>query len=206
MKTTQLFADLFIIGTQVVIWLSLLVASIFERDLAFLFNRLYEGNTFKIFISTVIILACYVLGILFDEAWEQLLYKVSGWFKKGKAQEQKKVKQEIDEDWSKEAYVFARSASGTMQLNYMRGRYRIVRGSMFNMGLIILSSILYIWRVPEVGLREGLTVSITIVIFGIVILALSRFVFLSLKEAYWLRVRGIYKALKEDSSCTTAGS
>jgi D-alanyl-lipoteichoic acid acyltransferase DltB (MBOAT superfamily) len=132
MSTTQLFAELLVSGTGVVIWLAFLLAWAFRISFQDLTS---DANIFTL---APIVAIAYVLGIVMD----RLGYSIF------RGSEHRLRNRIVDSKESppirdQEMYVVTNSNELGLQINYNRSRLRICRSWIINFILIAISSALW---------------------------------------------------------------
>jgi hypothetical protein len=132
MSTTQLFAELLVSGTGVVIWLAFLLAWGFQIS----FRELTSDAS--IFTLAPIVAIAYVFGIILD----RMGYSI---FRGSERRFRNRVvgSQESPHIKDKELYVLTNSKELGLQINYNRSRLRICRSWIINFILIAISSALW---------------------------------------------------------------
>jgi hypothetical protein len=148
MATTQLFAELLVIGIGVAIWLALLLGAV-------LGYRVQEGLP-KFDTPALVALAAvaYVLGIVVDRLARNA-------FRSLEARLSKRIlgTEDLPAPHLLEREVLAASEILGFQIQYNRSRYRICRAWVFNSAFITLAFIAWSLRVRAVGLWEGLVLA-----------------------------------------------
>jgi hypothetical protein len=132
MSTTQLFAELLVTGTGVVIWLAFLLAWGFRLS----FQDITANAT--VFTLAPIVAVAYVLGIVMDRLGYSLF---RGWERRlrGGIVDSKRTPPIED----RERYVLTNSEELGLQTTYNRSRLRICRSWVINFILIAVSSALW---------------------------------------------------------------
>lgn len=159
MSTTNLFAELIVIGTGAITWVMLLILSIFGYQWVPL-ERLFSISALVPILSSV-----YVLGIIFDRISDTVFEKWWGdglrrvWFKEKKQYHNARLR------------ILFRSERLWNLLEYGRSRLRICRGWALNSVLIAISINIFVWtRLYEQPFAMTLSVSGTL---AMLLLALS---------------------------------
>lgn len=192
MSTTTLFVELVIIGLEVIVWLMLLISSIFGITWFLPISTVFDKA--NLFMSLLTFSVAYVLGIIFDEIYD---FFIRPWENRIQKQLQDAGHPKM---WDMQAYIFSHSDEATSQLHYVRARLRILRASIFNIALIALFTILFLWQqFPTTNpIRSSLMIFTGAI--GIILVGLTVFVYQRIVVSYWLRLRSIYQSLKEDKS------
>lgn len=189
MSTTTLFVELLIVGFQAIVWIIFLVATVIGPQC---FQQLAIGFSIAGTPITMAFIAVgYFLGVILDEFYESL---IDPWAKRLRKKCNEKG---LPEMWDIQAFIFTKSNTATMRLEYIRSRIRIVRSSVFNLTFIIVFSILYycIRLTPEIPWRTGAIIFTSVA--GLVIVPITIFVYRRLVIFYWGRAKSIYKSLHE---------
>ena len=196
MSTTTVFVELLIIGLESVAWLSLLISSLFGLDWLTTIAGIFEKA--DVFATIAVIGLAYVVGIVVDEICDSL---IEPWAKRIRESVQSDTKLKM---WDVQAYVFSHSEVATSQLGYMRSRLRILRSSIFNIPLIIVFALLFLWTRAAVtaDLKAGITWFISVV--GLLLVGCALFVYRRITLSYWLRTLSIYKSLKRKEKASVS--
>jgi hypothetical protein len=192
MSTTALFVELLVIGLETLIWLALLVSSLFGLDWVSHMGTAFEKA--GVFATVAMVSLAYLVGIIVDEICDSL---IEPWATRIRSSVQEEDQPEM---WDMQAYVFTHSEEATAQLGYMRSRLRILRSSIFNIALIGVFALIFLWtRAPVArSLKPSLTWFISIA--GLVTVGLTLFVYWRITLSYWLRARSIYRSFREQTS------
>ncbi len=180
MTTTQLFAELLVIGIGVACWLSLLLAAAFGY-------RFDEGIP-KLDASLLVALAAvaYVLGIVVDRIAYALLNRMESKITKGAdhlyAQEM-------------ERYILVSSDALGKQTQYNRSRLRICRAWVVNALLIVLAFM--IWDV-HVGSLPFVP-SLALVVIGLAVCVVMAWTVRALLRDHYKNLLGSYDFLKKNA-------
>ena len=147
MQTTNLFVELIVIGFGAVIWLSLILLSVFG----------YAWIPFNQVLSlpalVPIVAASYILGIVVD----RLTDSASSYWD-GKLRDQHFTDQQVYQN--ARTIIYSQSTSLKDWFQYGRSRLRICRGWIFNALLCLCSLLAFIWiRLPENSPRIRLTIA-----------------------------------------------
>jgi len=195
-STTTVFVELLIIGLESVAWLSLLISSLFGLDWLTTIAGIFEKA--DVFATIAVIGLAYVVGIVVDEICDSL---IEPWAKRIRESVQSDTKLKM---WDVQAYVFSHSEVATSQLGYMRSRLRILRSSIFNIPLIIVFALLFLWTRAAVtaDLKAGITWFISVV--GLLLVGCALFVYRRITLSYWLRTLSIYKSLKRKEKASVS--
>jgi hypothetical protein len=179
MNTTELFAELLITGTGVVIWIVFLIAAVFGlsiQDIA--------TNT-NVFTLVPIVGLAYVLGIIIDRLGYGLFAGPETRILKGI------VKQNIKPSISdKEKFILTHSERLSFQLNYNRSRLRVCRSWCINFLLIAVAS--GIW-----AYTSKLSYTFFLSVLNLALAIASVLTWRKLVKDYYLSVQSSYTFLVE---------
>jgi len=189
MSTTTVFVELLIVGLESLVWLVLLVSSLFGVDWVPTIIIAFEKA--DVFATVAVIGLAYVVGIVVDEICEWL---IEPWAKRLRDSVQGDTELEV---WGMQAYVFSHSEGATSQLGYMRSRLRILRSSIFNTVLVVVLGLVFLWTRSAIAanLKGGLTWFVSIA--GLVSVGCALFAYRRIELSYWRRTVGVYRSLKE---------
>lgn len=134
MSTTDLFVEIIVIGVGAMIWMGLLVMSIFG------YSWLPSSQLFSIASLLPILAITYVFGIVIDRASDALFDKL---WKPSLAQQ---FYPKDGDDYDDRRFIYLRSEQLAKLLEYGRSRLRICRGWTLNSLLIWLSLNIFILR------------------------------------------------------------
>lgn len=194
MSTTLLFAELIIIGVEAILWIFLLMLTIFGLDWLKVI-----GNTSISDWQTVIVIVAlsivYVIGIIVDRIADLLF---AGWDKKLRD----KI---IPNPFMGIAVMRFELGKDNEYLNrqfeYTRSRMRISRSSVVNFALSILFGlILLLTRFGSITPSEKTKYILAIVIFGVILLTSALYTWQKLTKTYFGLVKthwDLYKRKKE---------
>jgi hypothetical protein len=101
------------------------------------------------------------------------------------------------EMWDMQSYVFTHSKEATEQLAYVRSRIRIMRSSIFNLGLIGVFAIVFVSKQASIANDARLNLIWFIGLTSVAVVGMTMFVYWRTELSYWLRTRSVYKSLKE---------
>jgi len=194
MSTTTVFVELLIIGLESLVWLALLISSLFGLDWVPTIVSTFEKA--DVFATIAVIGLAYIVGIVVDEICDSL---IEPWAKRIRDSVQNDTKLKM---WDIQAYVFSHSEVATSQLGYMRSRLRILRSSIFNIILVVVFALVFLWTraAVAVDLKAGLTWFISAA--GLLSVGCALFVYRRVALSYWLRALGIYKSLKREEKAS----
>ncbi len=199
MATTTLLVELLIIGLQTLIWVSLFVFSVFGWSWL---SHIYIQKVFEhigVFFTIILIALAYVLGIMFDEIYA----RCTRWLEKHawnvvcfKEPHSPTIALPVNRH-DAQSYIFVHFPEATTlaELGAMRTRVRILRSSVFNVFLIAVSALVFLWLKNRVGVCLKSRLTWFIGIAGVLLISLTAFVFYSLWKSYWRRVRELYLEL-----------
>jgi len=186
MTTTNVFAELLIIGVETLAWIALLILCLFG----------YDWIDFSIFnnLAIAIPLAAftYVLGIIMDRVSDTLLAGADH------AIRQKVLGERAAQSFaSLRIYILAQSPHLSTDLDYLRSRLRIMRSSMINFGLLaILAAVFILSRLP-IPPPTRYFVAATTFLLGVLLASLSHYAWRASSITYYLRLQTAFALLPE---------
>jgi len=184
-----MFIELLVVGFETLIWFALLTGTLFGVDWVPSLQDIFSHA--EILATAILIGLAYLLGIIVDgitdailEKWEvRILRSVQG-----------------EENVSK-LDMFARaistSESAPTILRYPRSRIRILRSSMFNLGLISVGALCLLWTRLSVQPRVRTGLTLFIMITGLVMTGAAIFAYWHLESFYWKLVKSFYLVARE---------
>jgi hypothetical protein len=185
MNVTSLFAELIIIGCEALIWLVLLFCLFFGYD--WLFNLLPKLEKLEILVAVPVLGIAYILGIIVDELCDSF---IEPWT----AKLRNSLREEGQLDmWDMQALIFNKSQEGSMQLNYMKSRLRILRSSIYNFG--ITTCFCSILLITNQNIQNKGYYFIIALLFGVALTCSTIYVYKRLTLAYWKRIKSLYKTI-----------
>lgn len=178
MTTTNVFAELLIIGIETIGWIALLIFSAFG----------YHWLDFSIFnhlaVAVPLAVAAYVLGIIMDRVSDKLLAGADHAIRR----------RVLDEQTAKafapmRLYILAQSPYLSTELDYMRSRLRIMRSSFINFGLLGVTGAAFILSrvVTTTSTRYGAAAATLGA--GILLASLSYYAWRASSMTYYLRLQ-----------------
>ena len=179
MSTTQLFAELLVIGIGALIWIAILIAGVSQLS----FQNI--STNANIFTLAPIVGVAYVLGIIVD----RISY---GLFRKLEERTRNKI---IEPNTSpsaddRERYILTNSEELSIQITYNRSRLRVCRSWIINFSLIAAASA--IW-----GDASKLKTPILLPILSLSLAVITFLVWLKLSKDYYINIQASYEFLAE---------
>lgn len=157
MNTTLLFVELLITGIQSMVWVSLLVLTVFGYEwLAVLTSKILTD--FSVIVTSILISFAYSLGVIFDRVSDHFFHNIGKAIGKQEFPEADKPISVIRFNLGKD------NPHLNTQIEYTRTRIRISRSSSLNIGLITIFAILFVLFQVSVSLKFGII--IFILLFG----------------------------------------
>jgi hypothetical protein len=192
MNSTTLFVEILITGLESVIWLGFLLGCLFGTTWLSFIGNAFE--TAQAFTTTLLLGLVYVVGIIFEEVTDALS---EPWSDKLKASLNNGSLSRYNDI---QDYVYSHYAVKLDdQLGYMRSRRRILRASAFNILLIAIFAIIFIWlRITDLDMTPKISMSIFIAVVGVLGIWLSLFTYKRITSDYVKSFQGIYKSLMAD--------
>lgn len=148
MKTTNLFAEIVIIGGETLAWIAILISAIMSLSLSEALKFLSEPS---IWIPGLI--ASYIVGVFVDSSANELLFRnIKNRIRANIIR--KRVSIDLDDNQCRKVWRDVRSAAvampenlkGATDLAYIRHRIRILRGTSINSPLIAGAGTIFLWR------------------------------------------------------------
>ena len=192
MSSTTLFVEILITGLESVIWIGFLLGCLFGVEWFNFIALSFEKA--QAFTTTLLLGLVYVIGIIFEEVTDALF---ESWSDKLKASLNNGDMSRYNDI---QDFVYSHYAMKTDdQLGYMRSRRRILRASAFNVVMIAVCSIAFIWlRVPTVPDLSKISLTVFIAIVGLVGAWLSLFTYKRITRDFVHSIQGIYRSLMAD--------
>jgi hypothetical protein len=189
MSTTNVFAELLIIGIETLAWIALLIFSLWGHgwiDFA-IFNNLV--------IAIPLAAAAYVLGIMMDRVSDGLLARADH------AIRRKVLGERAAKSFSQlRSYVLAKSAYLSADLDYLRSRLRIMRSSAINFGFLALTGAAFILTRVEVAAAIKYWAAATAFFAGMFLASLSYYAWSISSLTYYLRLQTAFALLPDDDA------
>ena len=187
MTTTNVFAELLIIGIETLGWIALLILSLFG----------YAWIDFSIFNNLVIAIplaaAAYVLGIMMDRVSDVLLAGADHKIRKNVLGE--RVAQSFPQ---LRIYILAKSPFLSTDLDYLRSRLRIMRSSIVNFGLLAITAAAFILSRAPVSVNTKFSAAATAFLAGVIFASLSFYAWRASSITYYLRLQTAFALLPDD--------
>ncbi len=185
MNMANLFVEIFISGFQTMIWLILLVLTIFGTS----FLKL--GTLQKIpSISILVIALSYTFGVLFDRVWDASLKK-----------EDRKIRGKYfknnDVFHKKRCILFSKSKTNAEYLDYLRSRIRIARASLFNFFLIFFISLIFVFTHFS-NMKYYYIYIIFIGFCGISFISLAYYAWKKISNTYYIQIQHFFNNIDEN--------
>jgi hypothetical protein len=134
MNTTNIFVELVVVGFHALIWIGLIILSLFG------YQNLNLEKLLSVNLALPILAMAYILGILVDRVADFLFMK------------QDVKMRPVSEDSNLPTsflkmryYILNKSSDIYAQLEYTRSRLRIARSSVFNFAFTTIAALLFIW-------------------------------------------------------------
>jgi len=189
MSTTVVFAELLIVGIQAIVWLLLVLLSLFGIN----WIKVDVLNFLKdwVQIITVFVLAfAYTFGIIIDRISDSFLNPISKNIKK------RYIDNSLPKITYMRLYIKTQSQPLNDYIDYIRSRQRIARSTAFNIFLTMIGLwLLYFIRLTN---KVDIIIIFSINICLLVMCGLSIFVWMRISETYFKRLKKAYLILKEN--------
>lgn len=196
MRTTTLIVELLIIGLLALVWITLFVGLIFGQSWFGMIETVYQKYNWAVTVG--IIALAYVVGVITEEICESLINLLVKLICNKYSEEniyKKLIDKDIPKHWNIQGKIFAKSEKTVELLEYIRGRLRIARSSIFNLFLITLSSFLYLMIRVEPNTHWRSNAMISVAAIGGIAVIISVIVYFRLLRSHWGRAISIYKHL-----------
>lgn len=187
MSTTNLFIELLIIGYMSCVWLAIFLAALFGLPPAISILNFLEKA--QLLITIVLTSFAYFLGVLVDRLADTAL---------GRWDEsvQERVRQSDEPSiLEMQAVLFVKAPESVTRFGYQQNRLRVVRAAVFNIGLLIISFLLFVALQPSQ--RPSPAAGWTVIVVGVAIWIATVFTYFRVTLSYWQRTRREYLALRE---------
>jgi hypothetical protein len=187
MSTTNVFAELLIIGIETMAWIALLLFSLWG----------YDWVNFTIFNHLVIAIplaaAAYIFGIMMDRVSDALLANADHKIRKNVLGER------AARSFSQlRSYILAKSPYLSNDLDYLRSRLRIMRSSAVNFCLLALTGAAFILSRSQVPAPSRYLAAATAFFSGMFLAAMSYYAWSASSITYYLRLQTAFALLPED--------
>jgi len=197
MGSTTLFVEILITGLESVIWLGFLLGCLFGTEWLNFIAKSFEVA--QAFTTTLLLGLVYVVGIIIEEVTDALF---ESWSDKLKASLNNGDMSRYNDiqDFVYSHYVMKTDD----QLGYMRSRRRILRASAFNVVMIAISSIAFLWlRNSTITDLSKISLTVFIAIVGALGTWLSLFTYKRITRDFVYSIQGIYRSLMADKKKET---
>lgn len=179
MKTTDVVIELFVTGVGGLIWIVLLIAWKIENSEVFL------KSLFSIDLLPVVIGSIFIIGVIIDRLADDFFHYLIDKKLRGNYFENLR-------DYHKfKAKIRYKSDGLNNFLEYQKMKIRVIRGTSFNLILILIFSFLYI------GSSVYNHYLSFIIFFGFMALLASIYSFIRINQAHYKRVIDFYNILEK---------
>jgi hypothetical protein len=187
MTTTNVFAELLIIGIETLAWIALLIFSLFGC----------EWVDFSIFNNLAIAIplaaAAYVLGIMMDRISDTLLAGPDHTIRK------KVLGERAAQSFPQlRIYILAKSPYLSTDLDYLRSRLRIMRSSVINFGLLAITGAAFILSRTFASINTKYSAAATAFLTGLILSSMSYYAWRASSITYYLRLQTAFALLPDD--------
>lgn len=192
MSSTAMFIELLVVGFEALIWIALLIGTLFGVDWVPSLQDIFAHA--EILVTAILIGLAYLLGIIIDAITDAILEKWEVRIVRSVQGEKKVSKLDML------THAISTIESARAVLRYPRSRIRILRSSMFNLGLISVGALCLLWTRFSVqsSLRTGLT--LFIVTAGLILTGASVYAYWHLEGFYWELVNSFYLTATESQA------
>lgn len=191
MSTKNLFVELFVIGIGAIIWIFLLILTIFGYG--WLNKEFFQSWNILIPLITLPLIALiYVIGIIVDRIADSSLVKIDV-----KKREEEFKKAEEDYHYVR-TYLFYKSNKFKEIFDYSRGKLRVSRSWIFNFILIGLTMMFFVWiRLSEYPFILKFKISTFGLVTAILLANGSRYTWSILTKNYYGRILHAYEVVRK---------
>jgi len=198
MTTTNVFAELLIIGIETLAWIALLIFCLFG----------YGWIDFAVFNNLAIAIplaaATYVLGIIMDRVSDTLLTGADRVIRR------KLLGERVAQSFaSLRLYILAQSPYLSADLDYLRSRLRIMRSSMINFSLLAIFGAAFILIRLQIAPSTQYRAAATVFLVGVILASLSYYAWRASSITYYLRLQTAFALLpshRENDAATNAAN
>lgn len=184
MNTTNVFAELLIIGVETIAWIALLFFTLF----GYVWIDFGTFNNLAIVIPLVAL--AYVLGIMMDRLSDALLFGLDH------AIRLQVMGERIAESFGQlRSFVLSRSPYLSADLDYLRSRLRIMRSSIINFGLLGITGTAFILTRIQIALDTQYWAAAAALFTGAVLSSLSFYAWRASAITYYLRLKTAFAVL-----------
>jgi len=186
MTTTNVFAELLIIGIETFAWIALLIFCLFG----------YGWIDFAVFNNLAIVIplaaAAYVLGIIMDRVSDTLLAGPDH------AIRRQVLGERAAQSFAQlRSYILARSSYLATDLDYLRSRLRIMRSSIINFGLLAIFGTAFILSRLQIAPPTRYNAVATVFLSGLILASLSYYAWRASSITYYLRLQTAFALLPD---------
>lgn len=193
MNATTLFLEILITGLEAFVWIGLFISAVFGSQWVFKVMDMF--NNAEVFLTTVILAFAYVIGIIIEELTDTLFEPWSYRLKSSY------INKESPPFYDMQIYVSSHGGKEDDQFHYMRSRRRILRVSAFNISIIGISGLIYLWSQAHNMLTSTkITLSVAILILSAATSMLSLFAYKRITGDFVKTIQRSYKILRDDVS------
>ena len=183
MKTTSVVIEILIIGLQTIMWLALIVLSVFGYRWVRIDSGLLLALT--LFVTAI----SYTLGVLFDNLWNRLSKIIDEPIRL-------KFFSVSEEAHSTRINVLFNNKNAVEFMEYIRSRMRIARASFYNFFLITICALIFIttqlqWVAAELRIK----LITFVIISGVLLTVLALSTYRKIVHTYYKQISIIYKEL-----------
>ena len=183
MGTTSLIVEMVIIGFQVVVWMVLILLSIFGYE----WIDLLKLKDWTTFISVVVVGTSYTLGIVFDSFTGSLF---APWERRSSRWLPERVN---ESPGLMRAYIMAANPDASEELNNRANRNSLIRATSLNLILISITSLVFV----HTRIGFSLKLESVIAVFSAILLMLAISSWGKLRNGYYFYLNQVYQATKE---------
>ena len=193
MDAATLFVEILITGLEAFVWIGLFLSAVFGAQ--WVVKAIDMFNSAEVFLTTAFLAFAYVVGIIVEELTDAIS---ETWSERLKSSFLNKNSPPF---YDMQIYVSTHGGKEDEQFHYLRSRRRILRASAFNIVLIGISALIYLWaQAHDMLISTKAILSVAILIASITTSILSLFAYKRITGDYVKTIQRSYRILKEDAS------
>lgn len=193
MDATTLFIEILITGLESFVWIGFFLSAVFGSQ--WLVKAIDMFNNAEVFLTTVSLAFAYVIGVIVEEMTDAIF---ESWSERLKSSF---INKNSPPFYDMQIYVSSHGGKEDDQFHYMRSRRRILRASAFNIALIGVSALIYLWaQVHNMLTSTKVILSVAILILSTATSMLSLFAYKRITGDFVKTIQRSYKILKNNAS------
>ena len=193
MDATTLFIEILITGMEAFVWIGLFISAVFGSQ--WIVKAIDMFTSAEVFLTTVLLAFAYVIGVIIEELTDAIF---EPWSERLKSSFLNKNSPPF---YDMQIYVSSHGGKEDDQFSYMRSRRRILRASAFNIALVSISAMVFLWAQAQNMLTSTKALlSGVILILSAVTSILSLFAYKRITGDFVKTIQRSYRILKDDAS------